>query len=249
MQRYFIEVAYKGTNYAGFQIQQNANTIQREVEQSLNIYYRKKIDLTGSSRTDAGVHAFQNFFHFDTDVEIIENKALYHINAILPNDIVVKNIKKVYPNAHCRFDAISRHYQYKIYQSKNPFLDGDAYYYPFHLNEHLLNQAASIILANKNFQSFSKKNTQVNNFLCSISKSEWIVTNNLAMYSIVGNRFLRGMVRNLVGIMLNIGTEKLSLAQLKNIIERSSISNDNFSVPAQGLYLFEVKYGSTIFKS
>ncbi len=249
MQRYFIEVAYKGTHYAGFQIQQNANTIQREVEQSLNIYYRKKIDLTGSSRTDAGVHAVQNFFHFDTDVEIIETKALYHINAILPNDIAIKSIKKVNANAHCRFDAIARHYQYKIYQSKNAFLHNDAHYYPYNLNEHLLNEAASIILTNKNFQSFSKKNTQVNNFLCSISKSEWHFTNNQSLYDIVGNRFLRGMVRSLVGAMLNIGIEKLSLNKFKDIIESKCIKSTSFSAPAQGLYLLEVKFDSTIFNS
>ena len=149
MARYFIEVAYKGTAYAGFQIQQNANTIQAEVENALHIYYRHTFELTGSSRTDAGVHSQQNYFHFDTDIVIdnkIAEKALYHINAILPQDIVVKSLQHVAENAHCRFDAISRTYQYSIYQFKNPFIDDAAFYFPYSLNIDMLNEAAAMLL-------------------------------------------------------------------------------------------------------
>ena len=132
MPRYLLEVAYKGTNYAGFQIQQNANTIQAEVEKALSIYYKEKFELTGSSRTDAGVHALQNFFHFNTSI-LISNQ-VYHINAILPFDIVVKNISQISDDFHCRFKATSRLYEYHIYQSKNPFLKEVAYFYPYNLD-------------------------------------------------------------------------------------------------------------------
>src|SRR5215216_2897775 len=133
MHRYFLEVAYKGTNYSGFQIQHNANTIQAEVEKALAILLRQQINLTGSSRTDAGVHALQNFFHFDTEINITE-KNLYNLNAILPNDIAAKGFHSVNNSRHCRFDAISREYRYFIYNKKNPFLQETAWYYPYKIN-------------------------------------------------------------------------------------------------------------------
>src|SRR5678810_1156915 len=133
MSRYFLEVSYKGTNYSGFQIQQNANSIQAEMERALQILQKEKICLTGSSRTDAGVHALQNFFHFDFDGEINPHFE-YKMNAILPEDIVVENVVPVKKEAHCRFDAISREYKYFIYGHKDPFLKGRAFYFPFKLN-------------------------------------------------------------------------------------------------------------------
>ena len=132
MPRYFIEVSYKGTNYSGFQIQNNANSIQAEVEKALEIFYKQKFELTGSSRTDTGVHAFQNFFHFD--VELILNDDVYNLNAILPDDIVVKRIFNVNENTHCRFDALSREYHYYIYNHKDPFLQDRAFYFPYSLD-------------------------------------------------------------------------------------------------------------------
>jgi tRNA pseudouridine38-40 synthase len=242
MARYFIEVAYKGTNYAGFQVQQNANTIQAEVEKALAIYYRKTIELTGSSRTDAGVHAKQNYFHFDAELELIADKVLYHLNAILPKDIVVKNILPQQEDAHCRFDAISRSYIYSIYSNKNPFINETAFYYPYSLNQQLLHQAAALLMEYNNFESFSKKNTQVNNFICSLSKSEWHFTNDLITYKVTGNRFLRGMVRGLVGTMLHVGKGKYTIAQFKEIIESQSALRTDFSTPAHGLILEAVKF-------
>ena len=150
MARYFIEVAYRGTAYAGFQVQDNANTIQAEVEKALLTYFRIPLALTGSSRTDAGVHALQNFFHFDADTKLEAAtviKAIYHLNAILPLDIVIKNIKQVTDTAHCRFDATSRSYAYSIYNHKNPFLFDSSYYYPYHLNLEALQEAAALLLA------------------------------------------------------------------------------------------------------
>jgi tRNA pseudouridine38-40 synthase len=245
MARYFIEVAYKGTAYAGFQIQQNANTIQAEVEKALHLYYRHSFELTGSSRTDAGVHAQQNYFHFDTDI-VIDNKtaekALYHLNAILPQDIVVKNLQQVTDDAHCRFDAISRSYQYSVYRSKNPFIVESAYYYPYTLDIHLLNKAATMLLSYSNFQSFSKKNTQVFTFECILTQSQWTLQNDILLYEVTGNRFLRGMVRGLVGTMLHVGRGKFTIEKFKSIIESKDTSDTDFSTPAKGLVLKEVKF-------
>ena len=246
MPRYFVELAYMGSNYSGFQKQNNAITIQFEVEKAFRIYLRRDVDLTGSSRTDAGVHAFQNFFHFDIEVEFNENeleKTSYHLNAILPGDIVVKRVFKVQNRAHCRFNAVSRSYIYKLYRFKNPFLSDRAFYYPYHLNIDLLNQAAGLLFNYTDFQSFSKKNTQVFTYNCSIIKSEWKVdANNIITYEVEGNRFLRGMVRGLVGTMLKVGRGKISLDTFKEIVEQQNSSKTDFSTPSHGLTLEAVNF-------
>ena len=250
MARYFIEVAYKGTAYAGFQVQQNANTIQTEVEKALSIYFRQAFELTGSSRTDAGVHAAQNFFHTDTDILLSEAgaaKAAYHLNAILPNDIVVKGIRAVAETVHSRFDALFRSYEYTLYSHKDPFLDDRAYYYPYAVNLKLLNDAAEICMAYTNFKSFSKKNTQVMTHECIITESIWVYEERLLKYKVSGNRFLRGMVRGLVGTMLHVGRGKCSVSGFKNILENKDASLTDFSVSAKGLFLKEVKYPADIF--
>lgn len=240
MPRYFIEVFYKGTHYSGFQVQQNANSIQAEVEKALCVYYKKEFILTGSSRTDAGVHARQNFFHCDTDVSI--KKDTYNLNAILPADIVIKAIKEVKENAHCRFDAISREYHYYIYQQKNPFLQGEAYYVPYNLDILLLQKAATEILNHTDFSSFSKRNTQVSSFLCKIYKSEWVKEGDCLIYKIKANRFLRGMVKGLVGTMLLMGKKKINLEDFRKIITSKDCTKANFAVSPEGLFLFEVAF-------
>jgi len=247
MQRYFLEVAYKGTNYSGFQVQHNANSIQAEMEKALFILFRRQINLTGSSRTDTGVHALQNFFHFDTESISLENDFLYSLNSILPHDIVIKNIVAVKQNAHCRFDALEREYKYFIYQNKNPFLSDRAYYYPYSMDIEKLQEAAKQILDYGDFTSFSKRNTQVQNFLCSIYKSEWIREEESIVYTVIANRFLRGMVRGLVGTMLKIGTGKISTNEFKIIIESRDCTMADFSVPSHGLFLTGIKYESNIF--
>jgi tRNA pseudouridine38-40 synthase len=240
MPRYLIEVAYKGTNYAGFQIQQNANTIQAEVEKALNVFYKEKFELTGSSRTDSGVHALQNFFHFDTDMQM-QNQA-YHLNAILPEDIVIKNITPVAHDFHCRFNAISRQYEYHIYQSKNPFLKEVAYHYPYNLDIDLLNQAADLLKQHTDFTSFSKKNTQTFTNNCIITTSKWHLANNQLVYTVQANRFLRGMVRALVATMLQVGTKKNSVEAFNQIIISKNNTKALFSAPAHGLFLVQVNY-------
>ena len=253
MPRYFIEVSYKGTRYSGFQVQQNANTIQAEVEKALATCFRKSFILTGASRTDAGVHALQNYFHFDTENDLfylnynsvdakIVQQALYSLNSILPADIVIKRIFKVRDNAHCRFNAINRKYQYYIYREKNPFYKDTAYFYPYTLDFDKLQEASSIILNTENFAAFSKRNTQVNNFVCSIRISKWGKKNNCIVYEVVANRFLRGMVRGLVGTMLKVGTGKISIDEFNQVIKNSNGAKADFSVPSRGLYLVEINY-------
>jgi len=245
MPRYFIELAYKGANYSGFQIQQNANSIQAELTKALNIIFKAAFELTGSSRTDTGVHAIQNFFHFDSDVlpeEKVLSERVYNLNAILPNDIVVKKIYEVAADANCRFDAKSREYQYYIYQHKDPFLEDRAFYYPYTLDIDKLNAAAASILNYTDFTSFAKKNSQVKTFDCTIVKSEWRIENELIIYNVQGNRFLRGMVRGLVGTMLKVGTGKLSINDFIMIIENKDAMQADFSVPPQGLFLCSVNY-------
>ena len=245
MPRYFIEVAYNGSRYAGLQIQQNAHSIQAEIEKTLKIFFKQDFKLTCSSRTDAGVHALSNYFHFDV-VSFPEqeklNDTVYNLNAILPDDIVVKRIYEVDSKAHCRFDALSRSYQYVVYQHKDPFVNDRAYYYPYNLDIQKLQSAAEVLKNYNDFTSFSKKNTQVKTFICTIIKSEWVLQNNLIIYNVEANRFLRGMVRGLVGTMLKVGTGKISLSDFCNIIESRDCTKADFSVPPQGLFLLKVLY-------
>jgi len=239
MPRYFLEVAYKGTHYKGFQVQKNAVTIQSEVEKALAVVFRKEIMLSGSSRTDAGVHALQNFFHFDFE-EIIEKCRLYNINAILPPDIAVKQIFPVKDDAHCRFNATSREYKYVIYQHKDPFLEDRGWYYPYSIDIDLLQQAAMVIMQYKDFTSFSKRNTQVKSFVCNIITSEWCRENDCIIYKVSANRFLRGMVRGLVGTMLHVGRKQISVNEFKSIIESKDCTKADFTTPAHGLFLVKV---------
>ena len=248
MQRYFIEVFYKGTNYSGFQIQQNANSIQAEVEKALQIFFKAAFQLTCSSRTDAGVHALSNFFHFDSESSIVSfddmalKKAVYNLNAMLPDDIVIKQIYRVAANAHSRFDATSREYNYYIYQEKNPFSADRSFFYPYTLDLELLKQAADLLLQYEDFTAFSKKHTQVKSFICRITQSNWLREQESIVYHVKGNRFLRGMVRGLVGTMLRVGTGKISIDEFKKIIEGKDNKKADFSVPAQGLFLVRVNY-------
>lgn len=245
MPRYFLEVSYNGSNYSGFQKQENANSIQAEVEKALMILQKQVIELTGSSRTDAGVHALQNYFHFDFNGEI-HPQFFYKMNAILPADIVVKHLNRVADDAHCRFDAVSRAYKYYIYNKKNPFLKDRAYYYPFTLNIEILKKAAEMLSEFSDFTTFSKRNTQVRSFVCNIEESRWIEEKDVLLYSVKANRFLRGMVRGLTGTMLQAGRGKISLDGLRDIINARDCSQANFSVPSKGLFLVNVSYPPSI---
>lgn len=240
MSRYFIEVAYKGTGFSGFQVQENAATIQSEVEKAMQVFFRRPFSLTGSSRTDAGVHALQNYFHFDSDLPVADES--YRLNALLSEDIVVKRIFAVPDEAHCRFDAISREYHYHLYSTKDPFKKEIAYYYPYTLDLEKLNEAAKIVLGSRDFASFAKRNAQVKTFECNVLCSEWVMIDEELVYIVKANRFLRGMVKGLVGTMLQVGRGKLSIDQFREIIAAGDASQADFAVPSQGLFLVRVEF-------
>lgn len=241
MPRYFLEVMYKGTAYSGFQVQENALSVQQVVEDALKVYLRQPVVLTGSSRTDAGVHALQNYFHFDYTGAIPE-RFLYNINAILPGDVVIRSLRQVADEAHCRFDAKSREYAYHLYREKDPFRADRAWYYPFPLDTEGLNRAAAILREYQDFTSFSKRNTQVRTYLCRIEESYWEHHVDGHIYHVRANRFLRGMVRGLVGTMLQVGRGKISEQRFREIIEAKDCTKADFTTPAHGLFLVRVNY-------
>lgn len=246
MSRYFIELSYKGSAYAGFQVQENALTVQEEVEKALEIIFREKITLTGSSRTDTGVHALQNYFHFDFGGEI-DGRKVYNINALLPGDIAIRNIIRMGGEAHCRFDAVARQYAYTIYMRKDPFIADRAYYYPYRVNMELMKEAAEAVKGYSEYEAFSKRNTQVKTYTCRILGSEWIEEGEIKIYRVKANRFLRGMVRGLVGTMLQVGRGKISVDRFRKVIENKMQDEVDFSVPGYGLCLEKVEFGEGYF--
>ncbi len=241
MSRYFLELCYDGAPFGGFQIQNNVDTVQGAVQAAMKTLYRADIELTGASRTDAGVHALQNFFHFDTDITITQ-KQVYNLNAILPNAIVIKAIYEVPNEAHARFDATIRSYIYKMHTQKDPFLEGRSWYYPFPLDVNKLEEATQTLLNFTNYESFSKKNTSVNTFECSVSKAFWQVEGTHLYFNIESNRFLRGMIRGLVGTLLQVGRGQISIDQWLDIVASHNEQRVDFSTPAYGLYLSSIKY-------
>jgi len=244
MPRYFIEVAYKGTNYSGFQVQENAKTIQGEIEKAFKTIHRAPVELTGSSRTDAGVHAHQNFFHFDFE-GALNPQFIYKMNALLPRDIALKCLIQMPPIAHCRFDATCREYIYNLHQFKDPFLQATSLYFPYKLEIDLMHQASELLKQQTNFFAFSKTNTQVKNFSCRIIKSQWIVGENTLTYNIEANRFLRGMVRAITATLLKIGRHKLSISEFEQLF--TTEARAGYSVPAHGLFLTKVNYPENYF--
>lgn len=244
--RYFLEVAYNGTNYHGWQIQRNAHSVQAEIQQALSILLRNPTDILGSGRTDAGVHAIQQFAHFDTEQTFDLAESVRKLNGILPQDISVKRIIPVKKTDHTRFDATQRHYMYRIHREKTPFLQNVSYYNFHSLDVEQMNKAAKILLKYEDFQCFSKVHTDVNHYLCDITQAYWKEENyyntHLLVFYIQANRFLRGMVRAIVGTLLNVGSGKLTLAQFEQIILSKDRKQAGWSVPAQGLFLSKVEY-------
>lgn len=244
MPRYFLEVSYKGTAYSGFQIQANAGSIQQEIEKAFAVFFRKEVVMTGASRTDTGVHARQNYFHFDFE-EPVAVEMVYRLNAILPGDICIKGVHPMPEHAHCRFDAESREYRYYIYSKKDPFREDRAYFYPYPLDWGVLQEVAARLKEFTDFTSFSKRNTQVNHFRCTLFESHWVEEEGGWYYRIRANRFLRGMVRGLTGTMLLVGRGQLSIAEIEEILEGKDPTRVNFNVPAKGLFLERVRYPET----
>ena len=241
--RFFIQLSYNGTNYHGWQIQPNATSVQETLTKALSVVLNKKdIEIMGAGRTDSGVHASQMFAHFDYENEIDSQTIVHKLNSFLPKDIAVSDIILVDENAHARFDAIQRTYEYKINSSKNVFLDKLSWYYNKELNVNAMNESAELLLKFIDFQCFSKVHTDVNTFNCSITEAFWKKENDQLIFTISADRFLRNMVRSIVGTLVYVGLGKISKADFQTIIESKDRKKAGFSVPAHGLYLTKIKY-------
>lgn len=241
--RYFLELAYKGTNYSGWQVQANAVSIQEKINDALSILAGNSIETLGCGRTDTGVHAKQFFVQFDWKSPIIDPYRFnFQLNGILPNDIVIFNLHQVPDDASARYDAVSRIYEYYIYAKKNPFLRDFACWYPKPLDFGVLNQAASILIGEKDFECFSKSRSDVKHFICTVHEAGWQMEKDLLVFKITANRFLRGMVRAIVGTLLKAGSGEISIQDIDRILENKKRSDAGMSVPAQGLYLSSIQY-------
>jgi tRNA pseudouridine38-40 synthase len=240
--RYFLEFAYKGTKYHGWQYQPNATSVQETLVKALSTILKTEIDLVGAGRTDTGVHAKQMFAHFDYDLEIDVNFLIHKLNSFLPKDIAISTIHKVHDDAHARFHATKRTYEYHIHTQKDVFESDDSWYYHNNLNIDLMNKACEILFNHTDFECFSKVNTDVNTFNCKIYEANWKQIDNEIVFTIAADRFLRNMVRAIVGTMIYIGLEKVSLQEFEEIINSKDRKKAGFSVPAHGLYLTKVEY-------
>ncbi len=247
--RYFFQISYKGTNYHGWQIQQNAISIQQVIQEKLKILSNDDIEITGSGRTDTGVHAKQQFFHVDLKTEIEVEDFRYHLNAILPKDILILAIRKVMPEAHARFDATARAYEYYLIPQKNPFKLNEAYIYFRNINLEKLNAATAILVGTHNFESFTKVKTQVNNFNCEVYHAYWKQEEDAIVFHIEANRFLRGMVRAIVGTLLMVNEGKIEINEINEILDSQDRSKAGRSVPPDGLYLSKIIYPIRIFEN
>ncbi|WP_438976840.1 tRNA pseudouridine(38-40) synthase TruA [Polaribacter sp.] len=240
--RYFIELSYNGKNYHGWQIQPDAISVQEKINNALSTVYQKDIQIVGAGRTDTGVHASQMFAHFDID-KLIDDNLVFKLNSILPNDVFIKAIFLVDDEKHARFDALSRSYEYKIWLGRNPFLlDFSWQIHSQKPNVTLMNKAAKLLLDYEDFESFSKVKTNVHTFNCNVTEAFWVQKDNQLTFHISANRFLRNMVRAIVGTLLDVGLDKISISDFKNIIESKNRSNAGLSVPAKGLFLTQIKY-------
>ncbi len=245
--RYFLELSYAGTHYHGWQTQPNAITVQDTIEKALGLLLRTTVKITGAGRTDTGVHARQMFAHFDIENTINTANLTHKLNAFLPDDIAINHIHPVTNNAHARFDATARSYRYYIHRYKNPFLTTTSWHLSKDLDMNLMNKAARLLPDYKDFKSFSKTHTDVKTFICDVRHAEWQMNDNQLVFNITADRFLRNMVRAIVGTLIDVGLQKISLDDFIRIIESRDRSNAGFSVPAKGLFLTEITYPKQIF--
>ncbi|MBS1688399.1 MAG: tRNA pseudouridine(38-40) synthase TruA [Bacteroidetes bacterium] len=244
MARYFLEVMYDGTAFHGSQLQGELPTVQLAINNTLSTLFKTKIESFGASRTDEGVHALANYYHFDTEQELHKDFP-YKMNAILPRGIAVENVYKAADdNFNARFDAISRKYRYRIYAKKDPFLFERALFYPFRLQTDLLRQTAEIIKEYNDFESFCKRNSQVRTYKCNIMTSQWEQRGEELHYIVEANRFLRGMVRGLVATQLRVARGQCSIENFRDIIDAKDCTKAYFNVAGHGLYLEQIAYPS-----
>ena len=245
--RYFLEISYLGTAYHGWQAQHNASSVQSAIEQALYTVLRKSYAIVGSGRTDTGVHACQQYCHLDSETAFDSSDLMYQLNAVLPADISILNILHVKDDAHARYDAQWRGYQYKICRQKNPFEYQKAYLFYKPLDVELMNKAASLLTGEQNFMAFSKVKTNVNHFFCNVFEASWQEKKHMLCFNIRANRFLRGMVRALTGTLLMAGEGKIGLEEFSTIIESKNRRLAGPSVVPYGLYLKEICYPDEIF--
>ena len=239
--RYFLSLSYFGDAYHGWQRQPNAVTVQEVVVHALSTLLRSPIALVGAGRTDTGVHAREIYAHFDTDAQVPED-LVHRLNRFLPGDIAVNHLTIVPEEAHARFSAVARTYEYYIVRRKDPFYRDRAYLVTRPLDVEAMNRAAEMIMTFEDFECFSKSNTDVHTFICNITSAYWKEAGNLLVFHITADRFLRNMVRAIVGTLLDVGLGKLSLSDVKAIIKSKNRSEAGVSVPAKGLYLTRVEY-------
>jgi len=240
--RYFIQLQYKGTDYHGWQKQPNATTVQECLEKALSTYLRTNISITGSGRTDSGVHAHIQVAHFDYTPNLDERETVYRLNALLPHDIVVNRLYAVSEDAHARFSPEARAYQYFLSDKRTPFREGLYYYFSKKLDFEVMNQAAKLLYRFRDFESFSKVHTDVHTFHCNITEAYWREENETAIFYIKADRFLRGMVRTIVGTLIDVGLHKIDCHDFENIILQKNRKKAGRAVPAEGLFLWEVNY-------
>ena len=244
--RYFLELAYHGAAYHGWQRQPNAISVQEKVEECLSTLTRKRMEVVGAGRTDTGVHAKQLFAHFDAQTEL-DQEFVFRVNSILPKDIALISIKAVKPEAHARFDALSRSYEYHVVLEKDPFSLGTAFYVKRELEVGKMNEAAGILMHYSDFKCFSRSRTDVKTYQCRIDHAYWEEMDKELVFHIKADRFLRNMVRAIVGTLLEIGAGKMKVEDLRKVIESRNRCEAGASVPAHGLYLTKVEYPGEIF--
>lgn len=240
--RYFVQFSYFGKAYHGWQNQPNAITVQEILEKAFSTLLKIKVSLMGAGRTDAGVHAKQMFAHFDAEKITDFTDLVFRLNALLPDDIAVQKVFQVAVDAHARFDAIERTYEYWISQEKSPFYQDNAHYIKKPLDVAAMNQAAELLLEYEDFECFSKSNTDVHTHLCDIKEAYWQIQEDRLVFTITANRFLRNMVRAIVGTLLEVGSGKITIDDVKAVIESKDRTKAGPSVPAKGLYLMKVVY-------
>jgi tRNA pseudouridine38-40 synthase len=248
--RYFIKLAYNGANYHGWQIQPNAPSVQQTINEAVSTILQQEINIVGCGRTDTGVHAKEFFAHFDLseDISAERDDITRRLNHFLPKDISIFKIIPVDSDTHARFDAVSRSYKYIVSRRKDPFYKDFSYYVHDNLNIEKMNEAAETLFEFTDFTSFSKLHTQVKTNDCRIMQAQWEEKDHLLIFKITADRFLRNMVRAIVGTLLDVGRGKISTDDFKSIIESKNRSNAGYSVPAKGLFLTEVDYPPNIFK-
>ncbi|REE00579.1 tRNA pseudouridine(38-40) synthase TruA [Marinoscillum furvescens] len=245
--RYFLDIAYRGTAFHGWQIQPNAVTVQEEIQRALSVIFQQPMECVGSGRTDTGVHATHQIAHVDWESKLSQEDVQYKLNGLLPPEIAINEVMAVKPEAHARFDAEKRTYHYHIHKHKDPFRKGLSYHFGRSLDMEAIASACGVIARWKNFQAFSKVHTDVNHFDCDIFHIEWKETNEGYVFSVSANRFLRGMVRAMVGTLLDIGQGRMTLEAFEDALKSGVRSNVGRAAPPEGLYLTEVLYPKSVY--